>query len=239
MTERSDISEDLQKIYQNRFQAQEQYRSELWRVLCGYFSQWIGPNATVLDLGCGYCEFINNVEAGRRLAMDLNPDSEKRAHPNVRLLLQDCSRPWPVPPASLDVVFTSNFFEHLPSKATLEETLDQAFSALKPGGRLIALGPNIRYLAGEYWDFFDHYLPLTHLSLSEGLRRVGFEMEVVRDRFLPYTMSHGFRPPIWTVKAFLNFPLAWKVCGRQFLVIAKKPAAYKEKRAEFEDSAPL
>ena len=34
------------------------------------------------------------------------------------------------------------------------------------------MGPNIRYLAAEYWDFYDHYLPLSHLSLEEGLRRI-------------------------------------------------------------------
>jgi predicted SAM-dependent methyltransferase len=58
---------------------------------------------------------------------------------------------------SLDVVFTSKFFEHLSDKPSLVATLSKAFRCLKPSGRLIALGPNIKYLPGEYWDFFDHH----------------------------------------------------------------------------------
>ena len=95
-----------------------------------------------MDLGCGYCEFINNVRAGRKFAMDLNPEASKRAAAGITVFQQDCSENWPVPARSLDVVFTSNFFEHLPTKAHLERTLVEAYQALKPGGCLIALGPN-------------------------------------------------------------------------------------------------
>ena len=55
------------------------------------------------------------------------------------------------------MVFTSNL-QHLPDKATLELLLDQALLAMKPGGRLLILGPNLRYLPGQYWDFYDHHL---------------------------------------------------------------------------------
>lgn len=187
-----------------------------------YFAQWIPSNAAVLDLGCGYCEFINNVAAGRKFAMDLNPEASNRAGSGVRVLQQDCSESWPVPAASLDTVFTSNFFEHLPTKAHLERTLSETLRALKPGGRLIAMGPNIRYLTGRYWDFWDHYLPLTEMSLTEVLRKLGYEIEVSIDRFLPFTMSDGREYPIWTLQAYLGLPITWKVFGKQFLVVAKR-----------------
>ena len=64
----------------------------------------------------------------------------------------------------LDLVFTSNFFEHLPDKSSLGRTLEEIFRCLKPGGRLVAMGPNIRFTGGSYWDFWDHYLPLTEAS---------------------------------------------------------------------------
>jgi predicted SAM-dependent methyltransferase len=60
-------------------------------------------------------------------------------------------RPWDVPAESLDVVFTSNFLEHLPDKASVEQTVKEAGRALKPGGRLICMGPNVKYLPGAYW----------------------------------------------------------------------------------------
>ncbi len=35
------------------------------------------------------------------------------------------------------------------------------------------MGPNIRYAYAEYWDYYDHYLALSHLSLAAGLITVG------------------------------------------------------------------
>jgi SAM-dependent methyltransferase len=157
--------------------------------------------------------------------MDLNPDARRNAAKEVIMLEQDCSQPWPVPDDSLDVVFTSNFFEHLPTKTHLEDTLRQTWRCLKVGGCLIAMGPNIKYVPGEYWDFFDHYVPLTELSLSEVLKKCGFEMERVEPRFLPYTMSGGRAYPTWMLKVYLNLPAVWPFFGKQFLVVTRKKAA--------------
>src|SRR5690606_20179100 len=87
----------------------------------------------------------------------------------------------------IDSVFLSNFLEHLKSKDELEALLDKIYAFLPPGGKVIIMGPNIKYLAGAYWDFYDHHLPLTHHSLSEVLRLKGFQVESCIDRFLPYT----------------------------------------------------
>ena len=219
----SETQSELQRIYAKRFSGLEAYRNEVWRVLTAqYFSRWVRPSDSVLDLGCGYCEFINNIKAAKKFAMDLNPAARDRIGPGIRFLEQDCSTTWPLPDDSLDAVFSSNFFEHLPAKASLQETLREAYRCLKPNGRLIALGPNVRYLSGAYWDFFDHHLALTELSLSEALRMAGFEIEQALAKFLPYTMSTGSRPPLWTLRLYLQMPLVWKLLGRQFLVVAKK-----------------
>ena len=131
----------------------------------------------VLDLGAGYCEFINNATAEVKYAMDLNPDVHQRAAQGVTVLQQDCSDPWPLPEGKLDAVFTSNFLEHLPDKAAVSTALSNAYRCLKPGGRFIAMGPNIKYVPGAYWDFFDHYVELTELSLAEALSNCDFEIE--------------------------------------------------------------
>jgi hypothetical protein len=47
------------------------------------------------------------------------PDIDTLAAPEVIVLRQDCSAEWVPSPATLDAVFTSNFFEHRPSKAAL------------------------------------------------------------------------------------------------------------------------
>ncbi len=222
MTQLPHDAADLKEIYETRFAGRAEMRESVWRELSRFFGRWIPRDATVLDVGCGYCEFINALHCGKKIGMDLNPDAERYAGSEVSVLQQSCAQPWGVPPESLDVVFSSNFFEHLPSKPDLERTLEEAYRALRPGGRLIAIGPNIKYLPGEYWDLFDHYVPLTELSLSEVLKKCGFKIEYCRDRFLPYTMSKGRAYPIWTLQAYLRLPMAWRFFGKQFLVVANK-----------------
>ena len=215
-------AEDLQQMYASRFEGKSAYRKRVWHELCLFFGKWIPDGAAVLDLGCGHCEFINAVKCGRKLGMDLNPDAGEFAAADVKIIQQDCSEEWAVAPGSLDVVFTSNFFEHLPSKTALERTVQGVFGALAPGGRVIALGPNIKYVPGAYWDFFDHYVPLTERSLMEVLTKCGFCIELCQDRFLPYTMSDGKEFPIWMLRTYLALPIAWRLFGKQFLVVASK-----------------
>ena len=214
---------DLSRIYAQRFEPNLDYRKRVWRVLIdSFFQKYVPPGAVVLDLGCGYGEFINQVEAKRKYAMDLNPDAPRYLSAEVDFIQQDCSQPWAVDEDSLDVIFTSNFFEHLPDKAALGRTLDQAHRALRKGGQLIAIGPNAKLVPGAYWDFWDHYTPLTESSLSEGLENRGFRIESKEPAFLPYTMA-GKRPaPLLLVRIYLALPLLWPFIGKQFLVIAVK-----------------
>ena len=222
-SEEREMQVELERIYSVRFSGLEEYRNRVWQVLVrNFFSRWIGPNDSILDVGCGYGEFINNIKAREKFAMDLNPSAKEHLQPGIQLIEQDCSKPWPLRDGYLDVVFTSNFFEHLPTKRTLQDTLLEALRCLRPGGRLITLGPNVKHLSGSYWDFFDHHLPLTELSLAEAMIMAGFGIEESIEKFLPYSMSQGFRPPLWALRLYLQIPFAWNILGKQFLVIARK-----------------
>jgi len=153
--------------------------------------------------------------------MDLNPDAREHAAADVSVIEADCSQSWPQ--LELDVVFTSNFLEHLPTKDAVLATLRNACAALRPGGRLIAIGPNIRFLPGDYWDFFDHFVPLSDKSVCEALRAAGFKIDLSVPKFLPYTMSDGRRYPLAMLRAYLALPALWRVFGKQFLIVAQKP----------------
>jgi SAM-dependent methyltransferase len=215
---------ELSKIYHRRFARSAAYRNQVWQVLTSrFFRRRVRPADSVLDLGCGYGEFINNISAGRKLAMDLNPEVASHLAPGIEFLHQDCSAPWPLPDSTLDVVFTSNFFEHLPDKESLNQTLRHIFRCLKPGGALIAVGPNIKYLHGQYWDFFDHHVYLTEASLGEALEVEGYQIEQIFPRFLPFTMVKAPEYPMFFVRLYIALPWFWRVFGRQFLIIARKP----------------
>ncbi|MBS0662175.1 MAG: class I SAM-dependent methyltransferase [Verrucomicrobia bacterium] len=214
---------ELQSIYEHRFSSMLEYRTAVWRILTtSFFQQFVRPADSVLDLGCGYGEFINHIACRERHGMDLNPKSPAYLAPGVKFIAQDCSTPWQLPDASLDVVFTSNFFEHLPDKKALRDTLVEAHRCLRPGGRLIALGPNIKYVQGAYWDFWDHFLCLTEMSLGEALENNGYRVVRSHARFLPYSMVNVPRYPVVLLRAYLALPFLWPVFGKQFLVVAEK-----------------
>lgn len=214
---------DERAIYARRFSSNESYRSAVWKTLVRQALQpHIPADAHVLDLGCGYGDFINTVRAAKRFAIDLNPDSRAKVASDVAFIEQDCTQRWPVADESLDVIFSSNFFEHLPSRQALMQTLEHARRALRRGGKLIALGPNIRYLPGAYWDFIDHQIALSDRSLVEAMELAGLSPHLVIDRFLPYTISEGANPPIFLVSLYLRLPLMWRFLGKQFLIIAKR-----------------
>ena len=218
------MNENLNKIYQIRFSGLQEYRNAIWKILVkDFFSNWIQRGSAVLDLGCGYGEFINNVAHCERHAMDLNPDSCKHLDKDIHFHKQDCSKPWEIAPRSLDVIFSSNFFEHLPDKEALDKTIAHAKTALKPGGLLIALGPNISVLKGRYWDFWDHHVALSDQSLVELLEIHGLEIKRAISRFLPYNMVRVKKRPLFLVSLYLHLPFLWPIWGKQFFLVATKP----------------
>ncbi len=218
---------DLQKIYSERFERTGiDKRKRVWRILCeDLFDGLVGPGSTVLDLACGYGEFINQIKAAKKFAVDLNPDSPRHLAPDVEFHSRPAEQLDFLPDATLDVAFTSNFLEHLPNKGACDAVFKEIRRVLRPGGRFIVMGPNIRYAYKEYWDYYDHYLPLSHLSLAEGLMQAGYDVRKVVPRFLPYTMNSSMPTSDLLVRLYLRLPFAWALFGKQFLVVAEKPAS--------------
>ncbi len=215
--------EELRRIYGARFHKNLDYRKRVWGVLAPeFFQKYIPPSATVLDLGCGYGEFINTISCNKKVAMDLNPDAPRFLAPGIQFLHQDCSTRWQCPDNSLDIIFTSNFFEHLPGKNSLKLTLEECLRCLKPGGKLIAMGPNIRFLPSNYWDFWDHHLALSDYSLAEGMENCGFTILENHARFLPYTMVGRRESPLFLISLYLKMRPAWPLFGKQFLIVGTK-----------------
>jgi hypothetical protein len=218
--------EGLRDLYHGRFSDGDRLRKqELWRILCGaFFQRYVKPEDVVLDLGAGYCEFINHIRCRTKYAVDLNPDTKIAAAPDVNVLSTMSSRLDMLADSSVDVVFASNFFEHLPDAREFLSTLGELRRILRPGtGRLLILQPNIRLLNGAYWDFLDHHLALTDRTLDEAVRMAGLEPVELRVKFLPYTTKSRFPQHRWLVRAYLMLrPLQW-LFGKQTWMVAINP----------------
>jgi SAM-dependent methyltransferase len=214
---------DLAALYQHRFTLEDRAKKiRIWKVLCSQFFQSIvGDDKSVLDLACGYGEFINAIAAREKYGIDLNPDTASFLDKNIKIFNAPATA-IPLPDETVDVVFTSNFLEHLKTKDECDKVFAEVKRILKPSGKFIIMGPNIRYLADRYWDYYDHHLPLSHLSLEEGLVQAGYDVELNIAKFLPYTAKSALPTHPALVALYLKVPLAWRIMGRQFLVVAAK-----------------
>jgi SAM-dependent methyltransferase len=216
--------DELARLYQERFSTHElDGKRQLWEALYdGFLRRYVRTSDTVLDLGAGSCEFINACHAETKIAVDLNPETKVWAR-DARVVLASSDDMTEVDSDSVDVVFTSNFFEHLPDKRALLDTLSECGRVLRPAGRLLILMPNLRYVGSRYWDYFDHHLPMTHASLVEGLNMSGFAADRVIPRFLPYTIKDSpFKIRRAMVRAYLLCPPVWRIFGGQMFVAASK-----------------
>lgn len=219
----------LDLLYRHRFAESDlPEKNRIWRTLCrDFFSRYVSPADSVLDLACGFGEFINNIEAARKIGIDINPDSPKFLNEDVHFVSARSDAMSEVTDSSIDVVFTSNFLEHLDSKTALLDTFREVRRVLRPGGRFIIMGPNIRYVYDKYWDFLDHHLPLSHVTVDEALAVSGFRSQHIIDRFLPYSTRSKLPKASWIISMYLKLPFAWPFFGKQFLVVARKPNADK------------
>ncbi|MDP8233317.1 MAG: class I SAM-dependent methyltransferase [Candidatus Saelkia tenebricola] len=218
----------IEKLYRGRFSEKElKSKDVIWQTLCRYyFQKFIKQTDVVLDLGAGYCEFINNIKCKDKIAIEPNQDVSHYAEKSVKVFNVDCNKLDFISNDSVDVIFISNLLEHLESREEILQMLRESRRILKPGGIIILLQPNIRFSCREYWDFFDHKIPISDKGLKEALELVDFTLIRITPRFLPYTTKSvsSVSELIINVliRIYLRLPLLWMILGKQMLIIAKK-----------------
>jgi SAM-dependent methyltransferase len=187
----------------------------LWRY---YFRHKISADATVLDLGCGYGEFINNITAKRRIAIDLWPDFPQHVAKGVETIVAPVTDMSALADASIDYAFASNLFEHL-SQDDLAKVLAGLRQKLSKRGQLTMIQPNYRYCASEYFDDYTHVSIWSHVSMADFLTANGYVVTEVRPRFLPLTVKSRLPVHPWLIGLYLMLP--FKPMGKQMLLSAR------------------
>lgn len=210
----------VDQIYQRRFDKTEE-RKILWGVLVkNYFQKFIGSTDIVLDVPCGYGEFINLVECKKKYALDINPDSQTYLNKDVTFL-KATSTNIPLKANSVDKIFVSNFFEHL-TREDIQATIEEFRRILKPKGQVLVLQPNIRFAAKDYWMFFDHITPIDDRALEEIFEISNFSLKKRILKFMPFTSQGSLPISKIMIRMYIAFPLAWKILGKQTFMIFEK-----------------
>jgi SAM-dependent methyltransferase len=194
-------------------------RDVLWRALWRYyFSKLISPRDCVLDLGCGYGNFINAVVAERRIGIDIWAGCRRYLAPGVEAVVGSVTELGFLPDHNVDFAFASNLFEHI-TQADFASVLEQLRAKLRPGGTLTILQPNYRFAFREYFDDYTHISVYSHIGLADFLAANGYEILELQPRFMPLTVKS--RMPVWPllIRAYLASPI--KPLGKQMLVRAR------------------
>lgn len=200
-------------------------RAKVWRAIAEDLQRFVNDEDTVLDVGAGYCDFVNNIRARSKIAVDVDPQAGRHAGPDVRFFAAPIERMSPVDDHSVDVLFASNLLEHL-DDIQIGLAIAEFRRVLKQGARVILLQPNFRYAYREYFDDYTHKRIFTDVSLRDLFVAHGFEPVEVVPRYLPMTLKSRLPKSYFLTKLYLmSF---YRPLAKQMLVCLRNGGAERQ-----------
>src|SRR6187402_122951 len=213
---------NYERLYSFRFRDIDQAsREQVWNQIAPHVHGLMGAPQKVLDPAAGRGEFIGAVPAKETWAVDQVSYEQASYKPDATVIVSPIMDA-ELPGCHFDGVFVSNFLEHLYDQEAIAAFLEKMHGAMEQGGRIAIMGPNYRYCSKDYWDCADHYVALTDRSIEEHLYAAGFELDRVIPQYLPYSFTGKLPPSPALTRMYLRTPPAWKLLGKQFLVIGRK-----------------
>lgn len=214
---------DYERLYSYRFRDVDQAsRLGVWAEIARHITERaLDSPQRLLDPAAGRREFIDAAPAPERWAVDRVAHFDAGTDDAVNFVVSEVMEA-ELPPEYFDGIFVSNFLEHLDDQEHVYRFLRRMFEVTRPGGRIAIMGPNFRYCSREYFDFADHTVILTHRAIEEHLHTAGFEVVSTAPRFLPYSFTGRLPASTGLTRLYLNTPLAWRLLGKQFLVVGRR-----------------
>jgi SAM-dependent methyltransferase len=208
----------MSDYYKTRY-SYDKGRTKVWIAITEYLQRYIKKTDTVVDLGAGYCDFINNIKATKKYAVDINPDGYKFCEANVEFINSSINHIAKIKHGSVDVLFASNLLEHLDDHQ-LDDALIEFNRILRQGARVILMQPNYRYAYKEYFDDYTHKKIFTHISLRDFFEANGFRAVMVLPKFLPFSLKSRLPKSYLLTKIYLaSF---YKPMAKQMLLVLEK-----------------
>lgn len=192
-------------------------RRRVWRSIARYVARDLPPVGTLVELGAGYCDFVNQFPADKKIAFDLNPCMRDHAAPDVDLRIEDATGLPGLAGGSVDLLFASNFLEHLTGEE-IDTLLERCAEVLAPAGRIALIQPNHRLCAEHYFDDPTHRTLFDDENIGAWLGRHGLSVSKLVPGLLPFSMNG--RLPKSGVLTSLYLLSPWKPLAAQMYVVA-------------------
>jgi ubiquinone/menaquinone biosynthesis C-methylase UbiE len=215
----------MKKVTDSYYASRYTYNTDrgiVWKEIVRFLDPFLKGKQTVLDVGAGYCDFINNVTAEKRVAIDMSPDFFQYASDGIQTFQTRADQLSGFQDSSVDAAFSSNLLEHL-SDAELESTMKEIKRVLKKGGLFILMQPNYHYSYRNYFDDATHKKVFSDSSLESFLVSYGFNIVKKMSKFLPFSLKSrpGLVPihPL-IIRAYIHSP--WKPFAGQMLFVSEK-----------------
>ena len=193
-------------------------RRAVWGAIARFVARDAGEVGTLVELGPGYCDFLNQFPAKRKIGFDLNPEMKRFAVEGVELRIESALELPEIAPASVDLLFASNFLEHLDGEE-LDELLPAIRRVLAPRGRLILIQPNHRLCAEHYFDDPTHRTLFDDGNIGEWLARHGLRVVKLVPGLLPFSMNSRLPRWGWLTRFYLRLP--FRPLAAQMYVVAE------------------
>jgi SAM-dependent methyltransferase len=197
------------------------YRKKIWKQIALYVAKDSPGAERVLELGAGFCDFINQFPARNKTAFDTNPKMRGCCNPEVEFRAQSAVGLPGIKNESVDLIFASNFLEHLTADE-LDELLDRISEVLRPAGQLIILQPNHRLCANDYWADPTHKTIFSDSNLANIVQAHGLRVHKLIPGFLPFSLKSKLPKWAFLVKLYMASPIK-PFAAQMYAVIRKNP----------------
>lgn len=212
------VPQQSDNYFKTRFKLDSR-RNYIWKKIALYVDKKDPARNSILELGAGYCGWINNTSGKLRIASDISSSVSKYAGPSVRFIASSSTDLSDLKNYIFDRIQMSNLLEHL----TIEEvnkTILEIRKLLKKSGSVVVIQPNYRYSYKTYFDDYTHRTVFSHISLVDLFSSHGFKVVLSQKKFLPFTLKSKFGYAYKLINLYLHFPI--KLFAGQMLVIFEK-----------------
>jgi 2-polyprenyl-3-methyl-5-hydroxy-6-metoxy-1,4-benzoquinol methylase len=191
----------------------------LWSEVIRHLKPYLGLKMDrVLEIGSGHGEFINQVTAKEKHAVDLIRPTENTLSKEVKFHEIDLSKNDLDLNVKFDFIFSSNTLEHI-DLTSIHSVIEQIEMLLEDQGSLVLIGPNFKTAYKHYYDDPTHITALSHTTLVLICKKYGLTPRKVIPKFLPYTMQSSLGGP-----QFLeSFPILARILLRLYLTSPFRP----------------